>query len=113
MEEEAITVKEDTLHGTTRPLAETIRTELDIEDNTNDDINKITAKLAAARKELKKIQKNAAAIRDKHLTQLAATLLPKRKDNIEAIIKNMKNCEEIRLEFQQVFLITKGNTRGV
>eukprot|EP00957_Ditylum_brightwellii_P139505 10632388-Ditylum_brightwellii.AAC.1 len=62
---------------------------------------------------IKKIQQNAASIRDKHLSQIAAKLLKKRTGNIDAIVNNIEHCKATKLVFNQLHLITKGNTGGV
>eukprot|EP00957_Ditylum_brightwellii_P048183 3657473-Ditylum_brightwellii.AAC.1 len=79
--------KSDTLSRTTCPSAAAIQKELNIKDDTLNNINKINAKLTKARKELKKVQKNATEIRYRHLAQIANVLLARQKGNISAIVK--------------------------
>eukprot|EP00957_Ditylum_brightwellii_P175649 13374099-Ditylum_brightwellii.AAC.1 len=99
--------KSDTLNKTTCPLAAVVQKELNINDNTNNNINNINAQLAVARKELKKVQKNVTSIRDKQLTQMVAMLLSKQKGDIAAIFKNINICEETWLAFKQIRSIIK------
>eukprot|EP00957_Ditylum_brightwellii_P209856 15363557-Ditylum_brightwellii.AAC.1 len=85
---------------------------LEMEEDTNLTLDKINGKLTHTRKNLKTIQKNAAAVQDTHLEEMAQMQLKKRKGNLAAIIKNIKHCEELKLVFQQMKLITKGKTGG-
>eukprot|EP00957_Ditylum_brightwellii_P072027 5474615-Ditylum_brightwellii.AAC.1 len=86
---------------------------LEIDDSPTLQLSDIDRNLTVACKALKKVQQNAATIRDSHLEEMAKVCMKHSNDNLAAAIKNIKHCEEIKLSFHQMKHITKGVTDGV
>eukprot|EP00957_Ditylum_brightwellii_P194537 14817640-Ditylum_brightwellii.AAC.1 len=86
---------------------------LGVEEEVDLGIAEIDKKLTAARKDLKLVQKNAAAVRDTHLEELARSRLKDSLGDIAAAIKNIRHCKESKQAFHTTKPITKGITGGV
>eukprot|EP00957_Ditylum_brightwellii_P098416 7498245-Ditylum_brightwellii.AAC.1 len=85
---------------------------LGVEEEGNLSIAEIDKRLTMARKDLKLVQKNAAAARHTHLEEMARSRIKNLLGDIAAAIKNIKYCEDLKEAFQTMKPITKGITGG-
>jgi hypothetical protein len=90
-----------------------LATNLGVEEEGTLCIADVDKRLTKARKDLKLVQKNAAATRDTHLEELARSRTEGKSGDIAMAIKNIKHCEELKQAFQTMKPITKGITGGV
>eukprot|EP00957_Ditylum_brightwellii_P070203 5333222-Ditylum_brightwellii.AAC.1 len=69
--------------------------------------------LMKARKNLKMLQKNAAAARDTHRKEMVALGLKNSNRDLAAVVTNIKHCEEMKMAFKQMKPITNETTGEV
>eukprot|EP00957_Ditylum_brightwellii_P099205 7556006-Ditylum_brightwellii.AAC.1 len=72
--------------------------------------NIIVSKLTAARKELRKVQKNTAEIRNDYLKEMACLQNSSCNTDIATIIKNIRHKEDVKSPFKLIKPIAKGET---